>query len=140
MGGDGLDLESFEVAGVEVVLFPEVGSEEVVVVGDHELVDLREADVQSAVVHHLRGEVLEVVLDLVVGPEVVGLVEAVEPLRVDLVKLLALLQFLDLPCLYDADDLLVLVLPGQFPGDLVHEVLPKLLPRDAVVAHVLDDH
>lgn len=140
VGGDGLDLEAFEVAGVEVVLLPEVGGEEVVVVGDHELVDLREADVEAAVVHHLRGQVLQVVLHLVGRAEVVGLVEPVEPLRVDLVELLALLQLLDLARLHDADDLLVLVLSGQLARDLVHEVLAELLARDAVVAHVLDDN
>lgn len=111
MRGDGLDLESFEVAGVEVVFFPEVGSEQVVVVGDHELVDMREADVESAVVHDLRGEMFKMVLDLISRPEVVRMIEPVEPLRIDLVKFLTLLQLLYLPRLHNADDLLMLVLP-----------------------------
>lgn len=133
---NGLNLDAFEIFAVEMILFAEVG--EVVMIGDHERVDITEADVESAVVDDLWSEMLQMVLDLVVVEEVCRLIEAVEPFRVDLEVLLALLQLLYLPCLHNADVFLVLCLPSQLTSDLVHEVLPELLSSDLIIAHALN--
>lgn len=111
MRGDGLNLEPLKVARVEMIFFPKVGSKHMMVVSDHILIDLREANVESTMMDYLRSEVLKMILHLIVGPEVVRMIETIEPLRIYLVKFLTLLQLLYFPGLNNANDLLMLILP-----------------------------
>jgi hypothetical protein len=121
-----------------VVFLSEIG--EMVVVGDHKGIDVRKADVEARVVVDFGGEVLEVAPDFIGIDEIGRVVETAEPFRVYLEEFFALLQLLNLPCLDNAYVFLVLYLSCQFPADFIHEILPKLLLGDAIVAHALNHH